>query len=109
VPGHTRGQVGLPGESCDACERQVAAEAVCCGMETGGKPKETPASKGDPAQHCAICFFAARVTAPESIDLTPPALRFAYLAPVAVAEIRTSVAVVPTYDGRGPPVSCQPG
>ena len=108
VPGHTRGQVALPGESCDTCERRVAVD-TCCEMEPGGKPREAPASKGDPALHCSICFFAARVTAPEYVDLTPPALRFAHLAPVPTADIRTSVAVVPTYDGRGPPVSCQPG
>ena len=105
VPGHRRGQVALPGETCAACEKPVSV-AECCDMERGSKHQDAPAPKGDPAQHCAICFFTARVTPPDVIDLTPPPLRFAYRAPVLAAEIRTSITDVPTYDGRAPPVSC---
>ena len=106
VPGHQRGVVALPGESCASCEQSDGSDSKCCEMEQAGKRQDTPAPKGDPALHCAICYFAARVTPPEYIDLTPPPLRFAHQAPIPVAEIRTSIAVVPTYDGRAPPVSC---
>ena len=102
VPGHRRGQVALPGEACAACEKAVSV--ACCEMEHGRR-QDAPAPSGDPARHCAICFFAARVTPPDVIDLTPPPLRFAHQVPVPSAEIRTSIARVPPYDGRGPPVS----
>ena len=111
VPGHRRGEVGLPGEACAACEQNQASVSRCCEMERGPKRRETPATpappapKGDPAQHCAICYFAARVTTPDYVDLTPPPLRFAHEAAVPSPEIRTSIALLPTYDGRGPPVN----
>jgi hypothetical protein len=108
VPGHQRGVVALPGESCAACERSEKSPSECCDMTVGGKredagPKGESAPKGDPALHCAICFFAARVTPPDYVDLTPPPLKYSHQIPVPRAEIRTSIALVPTYDGRGPP------
>lgn len=103
VPGHQRGVVALPGESCATCEQAQASSDDCCPMEAKSKPQKAPAPKGDPALHCAICYFAARVTPPETIDLTPPPLRFAHVAPVPEADICTSVATTLTYEGRAPP------
>jgi hypothetical protein len=103
VPGHRRGAVALPGEACAACEAP-APVTKCCEMEHGRR-QDAPVPRGDPARHCAICFFAARVTPPDVIDLTPPPLRFAHQVALPSAEIRTSMAVAAPYDGRGPPVS----
>jgi len=103
VPGHQRGVVALPGERCAACERPERSTSECCDMKEGGKREDVP-PKGDPALHCAICYFAARVTPPDYVDLTPPPLRFSHQVPVPTAEIRTSIELVPTYEGRGPPV-----
>jgi hypothetical protein len=103
VPGHRRGQIALPGESCAACEEAEESSADCCPMEDQSRRPDSPRPKGDPAKHCLICYFAARVTPPLVIDLTPPPLRFAHLIPVPAAETRTSIIASATYDGRAPP------
>lgn len=99
VPGHQRGIVRLPGENCPACEAQTAAPD-CCQKQpapVGHKPA------GDPAQHCAICYFAARLCTPPVIDLSPPPLRLVASLPVPAAHARESFPILPTYDGRAPP------
>ena len=103
VPGHQRGAVPLPGESCAACQVQVA-DRECCSHHS--QQKTTPAKekgRGDPAQHCAICYFAARICPPPVIDLTPPPLRLVEQLPVPTAHTRKSFEVLPTYYGRAPP------
>src|SRR4051812_47753099 len=79
VPGHTRGVVTLPGMSCDAGPT-VAAGARCCPAKGSSK---APAAPADRSAHCAVCYFAARITPPPVIDLTPP--------PLARTEIRVEV------------------
>src|SRR4051794_35307660 len=76
LPGHTRGAVTLPGykpadsESC----------AGCCPQHSGTSDPATPADPGR-AAHCAICFFAARLSVPVAIDLTPQPLELAFVRP----------------------------
>lgn len=103
VPGHQRGIVRLPGESCPACEADTRVRE-CCHTQTTKESvpaKHNPA--GDPAQHCAICYFAARLCTPPVIDLSPPPLRLAEQLPFPAAHIRESSQVFPTYYGRAPP------
>ena len=60
VPGHTRGAVTLPGyKASAACDEP----AGCCPRPP---KKSDPAAPADPsrAAHCAVCFFAARLTVP---------------------------------------------
>ena len=104
VPGHRRGVVALPGESCAACERGKVAEGECCEMDGGKQRQEAP--KGDPALHCAVCYFAARVTPAEFVDLSLPPLGYLHEVEGVGVESRVGVGVVWTYDGRGPPGDC---
>ncbi|HSV12932.1 MAG TPA: hypothetical protein VLI90_01635 [Tepidisphaeraceae bacterium] len=102
LPGHTRGVVTTPGTECSACESSSAPQrtTTCCGSSSDSKRQQTPNRR---AQHCAICAFAARLTLPPVIDLTPAPLGFLErlaLAPPARVE---SVRSLPTYDGRAPP------
>lgn len=103
VPGHQRGAVALPGEPCATCEQQVATGEPCCDNQPVGKHPDKP--RKDPAQHCAICYFAARLSTPVVIDLTPPPLRLLEVRPPAAGEAHTRLTPVLTYDGRGPPVA----
>jgi hypothetical protein len=105
VPGHRRGEVALPGEACAACQSAQASSDDCCPAGAEQRRQDSHPPKGDPARHCSICYFAARVTPPPVIDLTPPPIRFAHAAPVPVTDIRKSIAAVMTYDGRAPPKS----
>lgn len=104
VPGHRRGAVELPGESCAACA--VAQPEACC--PEMGDPQPTkpavPVSK-DPAAHCAICYFAAMLSTPPAIDCTPPAHRLLEIHKPPVALERPSLPLIASYDGRAPPGS----
>ena len=99
VPGHRRGAVPLPGEKCVACE---PPKDDCC-PEASGSTKSTPSKPVDPAAHCAICYFAARLSPPPVIDFTPPRPQVVGLAQVPPPIARPSVPFLPTYDGRAPP------
>jgi hypothetical protein len=106
LPGHTRGVVTTPGSECSACESSSAPQrTTCCDAAAAATTKRGQAP--DPAgraQHCALCAFAARLTLPPVIDLTPAPLGFLErmtLAPPARAQ---SIQLIPTYDGRAPPV-----
>jgi hypothetical protein len=104
VPGHRRGAVRLPGESCAACG--VAQHDACC-PEMAGQPPARPAvpvSK-DPAAHCAICYFAAMLSTPPAIDCSPPAHRLLEIHKPPVALERPSLPLIASYDGRAPPGS----
>src|SRR4051794_40481762 len=78
VPGHTRGVVALPGADCQACDAAAASlptRASCCDSSPTRSQRQTPNPSGR-ASRCAVCAFAARLTVPPVIDLTPPALGF---------------------------------
>ena len=103
VPGHQRGVVRLPGESCPACEADSAPRECCHAQATRQSIPTKHKPAGDPAQHCAICYFAARLCTPPVIDLSPPPLRLVEQLPVPAAHTRESFKVRPTYYGRAPP------
>jgi hypothetical protein len=99
VPGHHRGAVPLPGEECAACQTQVAD---CCPEHSGHRaPPAKP--RGDPAQHCAICYFSARLCPPPAIDFSPPPLRLIAQLPFPAPHIRDAAPFIPSYYGRAPP------
>lgn len=106
VPGHRRGVVALPGESCGLCQEAASTERACCTHHVSSRPapKDDP-GKGDPAKHCAICYFAARLCTPPVVDLTPPPLRLVGQLPFPNPQSRDSVDFIPTYYGRGPPTA----
>jgi hypothetical protein len=87
VPGHTRGVVSLPGTTCESCRQSLLS---CCSAEH--PDKSHPAPVRDPASHCAICYFAARLSLPPVIDFTPPRLGIAEIldppAPMSAPSIR---------------------
>jgi hypothetical protein len=102
VPGHRRGIIALPGEGCEACA-VAAAPHPCC--QSHGQSQQPAAPAKDPANHCLICYFAARLTPPPVVDLTPPPLRLAESLSPPAAHIITACPPIPTYDGRAPPAS----
>src|SRR5688572_1312545 len=75
VPEHTRGVVTLPGTGGDACcaDDAKVVETSCC-AEPGEQPKKDSDDPAKRAAHCAICFFALRITTPPPIDFCPPPL-----------------------------------
>src|SRR5215218_9673907 len=80
VPGHTRGAVTLPG--WDEAAKQPAAHA-CCAADSPAKHGRSsgPKHDSDRAAHCAVCFFAVRLSLPTTIDLTPAPLEFLCVRP----------------------------
>jgi len=95
VPGHQRGCIQLPG---------VAAIPVCpfCAAAATSHDSKSSSPTG-PAATCAICFFAAHLSIPPTIDLTPPPLRPAGLVDApAIHSLISRQAQIP-FDGRGPP------
>jgi hypothetical protein len=111
VPGHTRGSVALPGERCPSCER-CAADPIspCCDMPEGQPVASHPHSvpHRDPARHCAICYFAARLSLPVVFDFTHPPLGLLGAAAPQPAGHIVSIPFVATYDGRAPPQASPP-
>jgi hypothetical protein len=103
LPGHSRGAVSVPGGGCEAC--RIGAEKSSCHQPSPSKPNGSDPAPGDPASHCAICYFAAMLSLPPAIDLSPPALRFLELRDVPIAERVVSTLFSATYDGRAPPPS----
>jgi len=104
VPGHQRGMVPLPGESCETMGMAGPSSArACCEHRSDGR--STPIQHGDPAQHCAICYFAARLTVPPPIDFAPRPTALVERVKQTAPVIAVSLAVPATYDGRGPPMN----
>jgi hypothetical protein len=97
VPGHTRGIVQLPGstsvQSCPSC---------CCETSPGtNNSKSTPPANR--TGNCAICFFAAHLTIPPTIDLSLPRLNFLHRLNAEIAEKSIPFTILLTFDSRGPP------
>jgi len=104
MPGHRRGIVALPGEACHAQTAGAVEATHCCSSSGTDKRPDAPTkNSGDPALHCSLCYFAARVTPPPVVDLTPPPLRLLDQTDPPAAEHRISIATLSTYDGRAPP------
>jgi hypothetical protein len=100
VPGHRRGMVSLPGEAPLPCH--AVAAKPCCGSSHPAS-HDKPDHAGDPALHCGICYFAARVTPTPPIHLAPEPLRLLEVLRPEPTPARTTVAFIPSYDGRAPP------
>jgi hypothetical protein len=97
IPGHTRGSVTMP---CCSCETHTSADSCpMCAAKKAGPRTPTPADR----EHCALCFFAAHLSIPPTIDLSAPKLRFLnYVRPEVAMHLIAREVLVP-FDGRGPP------
>jgi hypothetical protein len=106
VPGHRRGVIALPGE---ASVTALSQERSCCPVdESKGKhAPQTPCSR-DPAEHCAICHMALRLSVPPTIDIVLPPCGLAETLVLARCDAPISISTVPTYDGRAPPAALLP-
>jgi hypothetical protein len=94
LPGHTRGVIALPGSG-----DSVQKSAGCCAKDH--REEKSPAKPR--AGACAVCFFAARLSFPDVIDLTPPALGLVDVVDVPrAAEVHLAPLTIP-FDNRGPP------
>jgi len=102
VPGHRRGVVSLPGEAPLPCH-VIGAKSCCGSSHPVGHGK--PAAPGDPALHCGICYFAARVTPTPPVSLAPEPLRLLEVLQPERTPARATVGFIPSYDGRAPPCS----
>jgi hypothetical protein len=114
LPGHTRGVVTLGdyrgGAKSQSCH--VAEPTSCCaggGTSAAAESQDASDDSKKPAErgresHCAVCFFATKVSLPPAIDLTLAPLGLAEVRPVPICESAASVAVPLVYHGRAPPV-----
>jgi hypothetical protein len=112
LPGHTRGVVTLPGYKAATCESaSMPAMPDCCSSERAlpsdrGLPSDRKSAPDpDRAAHCAICFFAARLTMSPVVDLAPAPLRLVRVLPPVDSEYWISLNCLPTYLGRAPPIA----
>jgi hypothetical protein len=103
VPGHQRGAVALPGETCAACH--ASAESCCPDMAEGPPARPESPAPNDPASHCAICHFAAALFAAPPIDLSPPAHKFLKTIDPLPPEGTAVIAFCASYYGRAPPAA----
>jgi Protein of unknown function (DUF2946) len=101
VPGHQRGIVQLPNLHASA---STACDSGCpfCACNQGNPAKsKSPTNR---SENCAICSFAAYLSVPPTIDLTPPPLRFLHrVTPQTASDLIAHIVLVP-FDGRAPPV-----
>jgi hypothetical protein len=103
VPGHQRGIVRLPGDACVNCS-QPSEDPPCCQTKEQPKSNDCP-TRGDPAEHCAICHFAAMLMVPPAIEPSPPPHGLLELLPIPEATPFISPSLLMTYDGRAPPAN----
>jgi hypothetical protein len=98
LPGHTRGMVTMP---CCACECSAAPAGACphCCEASGAPHKPTPADRAN----CALCFFAAHLSIPPTIDMSAPKLRFLNYVGAESAKHLFARQVILPFDGTGPP------
>ena len=107
LPGHTRGVITLPGfePAADSCHADGGPAARgCCPGPSKSAGSQAPKPGDGRAAHCAVCFFAARLTLPATIDLTPAPLELLELAEAPRIPRVVSIERLPTYLGRGPPL-----
>jgi len=95
VPGHTRGVVALPGTA------SPSPACCCCGGERGDASHHAPV--GDPAGHCAICYFAACLFLPPPIDFAPSPRGLAEILDPPAPRSATSVRSRLVLRDRAPP------
>jgi hypothetical protein len=100
VPGHRRGIVTLPGTRCAACEQEAINEPRAACPSDPKSPRHVPL---DSAAHCAICFFAARLSPPVAYDFTHPPLRLVAVVDAPASPIGADPQLILPYQGRAPP------
>ena len=108
LPGHTRGLITVPGSdpaSCHSTKRAAASSHSCCPSSSRPDPSGDPKPGDGRAARCAVCFFAARLTLPTTIDLTPAPLELLEVRDVPAGESLVALDCFPTYLGRGPPAA----
>jgi hypothetical protein len=86
LPGHTRGIVTI-------------GESTCC----ASKHKDKKSEQQDRVKHCAVCFFAARLTSSPTLVIELPPLAKLDEAPPQHPIALTSVNRIAVFDSRGPP------
>ena len=104
VPGHTRGVVTLP--SWPGGETPHEDHGCCAG---GSSKASDDSSRSKPSSdrsaHCAVCFFAVRLSLPPALDLGPGPLELLCgVRPSLQPESLVTPDPLPTYLGRGPPI-----
>lgn len=102
LPGHTRGQIVMPGTPAEVAD----AGHSCCAADMpapAGKKSDLP-SKNRVA-NCAVCAFAAHMTVPPAIDLTPRPTDLLCLLPEPRTQSVTTLELVLAYLGRAPPAA----
>ena len=96
LPGHTRGMIALPGSGGGA---SAQTKAGCCNKHHEKDQVPVKSRTGT----CAVCFFAARLSLPDVIDLTPPALGLVDIVDIEGAQGVYFPQVAIPFDHRGPP------
>jgi hypothetical protein len=110
LPGHQRGIVTVPGYSPDAsCHGLTTSSLVengCCSARPSDFDDAERKSdrQQNRAKHCAVCFFAARLSTPPAIISEIQAPQFVELTPIPVLESIDPVVVFSAYFSRGPPL-----
>jgi hypothetical protein len=103
VPGHTRGAVTLPGSGRSG--HALAHAGGCCAAAGGaGSRHGKKAPTADDRARCAICSFAASLSAPPAVDTTLLPLGLSHVLPPVEARSVAARHVTLAYDGRGPPL-----
>jgi DUF2946 family protein len=95
IPGHTRGQISVPGSNC-GCD--------CCACNSAAThATEAPNSQPNKSSHCAICDFAAHITLPPPMDLTLAPLGLAYRIDRPAPRLAPVVRIQLVRHDRAPP------
>jgi hypothetical protein len=102
LPGHTRGQIVMPGTPA----AQATASHSCCEADDGTSPtKKSDAPSKDRVSNCALCAFAAHMTVPPVLDLTFRPTDLLCLLPEPRTQSVTTLELVLAYLGRAPPAA----
>ena len=89
LPGHTRGVITV-GESTSCCAT---------------KHKDKKSEQQERAKHCAVCFFAAKLTAGPSLTIEVPPPAMLDEAPPQRVDSLVSADRIHIFDSRGPPLA----
>jgi hypothetical protein len=97
LPGHTRGQVVLPGG-------ETAIVLRTCNDPTRPCHSRDPSSPGRKAR-CAVCFFAIRMVSVPVIVLTAPEMTLLATLPMPEAAVPADAGRTLPERDRGPPAA----